>query len=196
MKDCEAVQRTMETLNKTTLEFCEADMRRKLKECQGLRTQAYQHIGDYIEGDKVWYQPLNGNSWLGPAAVLCQRGQSVWLHTSGDIKKAAACKVKPYELIDRESEEYKRLIDQESDEYKKNSRKVMLEDGLKDVESLMDPEKEIQRDALKLADVTSDNVGTNYLKIINSVSFFDLSIYTVELSVSEHGRPEVKEAIK
>ena len=70
----------------------------------------------------------------------------------------------------------------------------MLEDGLKDVESLVDPEKEIQRDALKLADVTSDNVGTNYLKIINSVSFSDLSIYTVELPISEHGRPEVKEA--
>ena len=77
--------------------------------------------------------------------VLCQRGQSIWLHTSGDIKKAAACKVKPYELIDRESEEYKRLINRESDEYKKNSRKVMLENGLKDVESLIDPDKEIQR---------------------------------------------------
>ena len=63
----------------------------------------------------------------------------------------------------------------------------MLEDGLKDVESLVDPEKEIQRDALKLADVTSDNVGKNYLKIVNSVSFSDLSIYTVELPISEHG---------
>ena len=40
----------------------------------------------------------------------------------------------------------------------------MLEDGLKDVESLVDPEKEIQRDALKLADVTSDTLRTNYLK--------------------------------
>ena len=76
-------------------------MKKKLKECQGLRTQAYQHLENYIEGDKVWYQPMNGNSWLGPAAVLCQRGQSVWLHTNGDIKKVAACKVKPYELIDR-----------------------------------------------------------------------------------------------
>ena len=70
----------------------------------------------------------------------------------------------------------------------------MMEDGLEDVENLMDPEKEMQRDAMKLADVTSDNIGTNYLKIINSVSFSDLSIYTVESPVSEHGRPEVKEA--
>ena len=70
----------------------------------------------------------------------------------------------------------------------------MLEDGLKDVESLEDPEKEVKRDALKLANVTSDVVGTNYLRIINSVSFSDLATYTVELPVSEHGRPEVKEA--
>ena len=94
MTDSEAIQRTMETLNRITSEFREADMRRKLKECQEISTQAYQHIGDYVEGDKVWYQLMNGNSWLGPAAVLCQLGQNVWLHTSGDIKKAAACKVK------------------------------------------------------------------------------------------------------
>ena len=95
LTDCEAVQRTMEVLTKTTSEFREADMRRKLKECQGLRTQAYQHMRDYVEGDKVWYQPLNGNSRLGPASVLCQRGQSVWIHTNGDIKMVAACKTKP-----------------------------------------------------------------------------------------------------
>ena len=94
-------------------------------------------------------------------------------------------KVKPYELFDRELDEYKD---------KKASMKVMLEDGLEDVENLMDPEKERLKDAMKLADVTSDNIGTNYLKGINSVSFSDLSIYTVELPVLEHGRPEVKEA--
>ena len=86
----EAVQRTMQLLAQTTHEFREADMRKKLKECQGLRTQAYQHMRDYVEGDKVWYQPLNGNSWLGPASVLCQRGQSVWIHTNGDIKKSCS----------------------------------------------------------------------------------------------------------
>ena len=62
-------------------------MKKKLKECQGLRTQTYQHLENYIEGDKAWYQPMNSNSWLGPMAVLCQRGHSVWLHTNGDIKK-------------------------------------------------------------------------------------------------------------
>ena len=77
MTDSEAVQWTMELLNKTTQEFQEAEMRKKLKDCQGIRVQAYQHMRDYVEGDKVWYQPQNGNSWLCPAWVLCQRGQSV-----------------------------------------------------------------------------------------------------------------------
>ena len=71
MTDSEAVQRTMELLNKTTQEFREAEMRKKLKDCQGVRMQAYQHMRDYVEGDKVWYQPQNGNSWIGPALVLC-----------------------------------------------------------------------------------------------------------------------------
>ena len=40
----EAVQRTLETLNKITAEFWEAEMRKKLKDYQDLRTQAYQHL--------------------------------------------------------------------------------------------------------------------------------------------------------
>ena len=47
---------------------------------------------------------------------------------------------------------------------------------------------------MKLADFTSDKIETNYLKVINSVYFSDLSIYTVEHPVSEYGRPKVKEA--
>ena len=43
MSDSEAVQRTMENLTKIISEFREADMRKKLKDCQRLRTQAYQH---------------------------------------------------------------------------------------------------------------------------------------------------------
>merc|ERR1712237_236135 len=82
-------------------EFREADMRRKLKECQGHRIMSYKHREEYVEGDKVWYQAMNGNAWLGPAAVLCQRGTHVWLHSQGDIKKVAANRVKPYELVER-----------------------------------------------------------------------------------------------
>ena len=96
MTDCEAVQRTLEILNKITAEFREAEMRKKLSDCQDIRTQSYQNLDNYLEGDLVWYQPPNGSSWLGPEAVLCHRGPSVWLHTVGDIKKVASSKVKPY----------------------------------------------------------------------------------------------------
>ena len=46
----------------------------------------------------------------------------------------------------------------------------------------------------KQEEVQLDNVGAKYLKLVNSVSFSDTAIYTVELPVSEHGRPDVKEA--
>ena len=71
----------------------------------------------------MWYQPLNGNSWLGPAVVLCQRGQSVWVHSAGDIKKVASCKVKPFQLVDRKS-------------IKDFSKEVIIEDGMEDVKNL------------------------------------------------------------
>ena len=108
----------------------------------------YHHLEKYIEGDLVWYQPLNENSWLGPVVVLCQRGQSVWVHTIGDIKKVAACKVKPFQLVDRNS--IKDSV----------SKKVMLEDGLEDVQNLLDPK-----------DLEEDTIGAKYLRMANTVSF-------------------------
>ena len=39
-----------------------------------------------------------------------------------------------------------------------------------------------------------DGVGVKYLKVVYHVSFSDAAIYTVEIPVSEHGTPEVKEA--
>ena len=81
--------------------------------------------------------------------------------------ETSACKIKPYELIDRKENKEKEV-----------SKKVMLEDGLEDVENLANLEKEELKDAL-LADAVSDNIGANYLKVINHFSFFDAAIYTV-----------------
>ena len=106
-----------------TSEFQELDMRKKLKYCQSVRIRDYQHRRDYVEGDKVWFQPLNGNAWIGPALVVTQRGQSVYLHTHGDPKKIAACRVKPYELVN-------------TDESTHNTKEVMQEDGLEDIDNL------------------------------------------------------------
>ena len=126
MSDSKAVQRTLKNLTRIVAEFRKANMRRKLKEYQGVQVQSYQHLYNYIDGDLVCYQPLNRNSWLGPVAVLCKQGQSAWVHTIGDINKVAMCRVKPFQLIDRES-----IKDS-------NSRKVMLGDGLENVKNLLD----------------------------------------------------------
>ena len=70
MSFSEAVRRTIENLMRITSEFRESDLRKKLKDCQNLRVINYQHCRNYVEGDKVWFQPLNGNAWIGPALVV------------------------------------------------------------------------------------------------------------------------------
>ena len=85
--------------------------------------------------------------------------------------------MKPYQLINREAVKNKSEQDAEQ-------RQVILEDGLQDVDTLQDT----------LKDEEKDTVGAKYLKEVKSVSFSNLSVYNAELPVSEHGRPEVKEA--
>ena len=70
----------------------------------------------------------------------------------------------------------------------------MLEDGLSDGEDVMAQEEETRKYAINMIDAEKDNVGAHYLKVINHMSFSDYAIYTVELPVSKHGTPEVKEA--
>ena len=60
----------------------------------------------------------------------------------------------------------------------------MLENGLQDVDKLWNKDT--------LEDEEKDTIGAKYLKVVNSVSISDLSIFTVELPVSEHRRPQVK----
>ena len=102
--DAEAVRKIMETIHKVTKEFREAETRVKLKECQGIRTRSYQHQDNYVQGDKVWFQYKDGLAWHGPREVIYQKGNAVFIHSNGDVKKVAACKVKPYELKERKEE--------------------------------------------------------------------------------------------
>ena len=102
--DAELVRRMMETIVKTTIEFREAEMKTKLKECQDIRPRSYRHQGNYIKGDKVWYQYKDASAWYGPASVICQRGNAVYIHCIGEVRKVAAYRVKPCELKERDSE--------------------------------------------------------------------------------------------
>ena len=36
--------------------------------------------------------------------MIYQKGNAVFIHSNGDVKKVAACKVKPYELKERKEE--------------------------------------------------------------------------------------------
>merc|ERR1712240_834030 len=105
LTDAEAVNRIMETIHKVTKEFREAETKVKLKDCQGIRVRSYQHQGNYIAGDKVWYQYKDGNACHGPAEVIYQKGNAIFIHSNGDVKKIAACKIKPYDFKERTEEE-------------------------------------------------------------------------------------------
>ena len=98
--------------------------------------------------------------------MVCQRGQSIYLHKHRDLKKIASCRVKPFKLVDRNEESA--LV----------SKDVMLEDGLEDVENLF-------------TDLKNDEVGASHLRTAQPVSFSDMYTYTMELPISEHWRPEV-----
>ena len=73
------------------------------------------------------------------------------VHIIGDIKKVATFRVKPFQLIDRES-----IKDS-------NSKKVMLENGLEDVKNILDQE-----------DLEGDTIGVKYLRMANTVSFLEM----------------------
>ena len=83
------MQRVLERIPETKAEFREAKMRMKLKDCQGVRVRQDQHQDKYLEGDKVWYQHQDSNTWLGPVEVFYYKQNKVWLYTNGNVKKAA-----------------------------------------------------------------------------------------------------------
>ena len=59
-----------------------------------------------------------------------------------------------------------------------DNRQVMLEDGLQDVDNLK---------KITFEDEQIDTLGAKYLKMVHYSSFSDLSVYTVESPISEHG---------
>ena len=89
-------------------------------------------------------------------------------------KYVAACKVEPYQLVNREGDK---------DEGDAVSKNIIIEDGLKDVENLLD-----------LEDLRGDSIGAKYLRMVSTVSFSYMCAHLVEVPASEHGSPEVKAA--
>ena len=162
--DVEAVRRIMETIHKVTREFREAETKVKLKECQGIRVRSYQHQDKYISGDKVWFQYKGVVAWHGPGEVIYQKGNAVFIHSNGDVKKVAACKVKPYELKERKEENKEGKRDEncwnkmiEEDEKVENNERKDEKEEEKEIEKVEnEDEKEVESDELK------DVIGAKY----------------------------------
>ena len=43
-------------------------------------------------------------AWHGPGEVIYQKGNIVFIHSNGDVKKVAPCRAKPYEIKERKEE--------------------------------------------------------------------------------------------
>ena len=53
ISEIEAVQKVMEII----IKFRKAEIRTKLKDCQGVQVRGFQHQKKYLEGDKMWMWP-------------------------------------------------------------------------------------------------------------------------------------------
>ena len=79
------------------------------------------------------------------------------------------------------------------------NNEVMMEDGLRDVEHMYTEQLNsfyyTKKDTYT-EETKNTNQSTKTLKTLKYVSMMDSCIYTIELPVSEHSRPEVKVAKK
>ena len=192
LTDAEAVNRIMETIHKVTKEFREAETKAKLKDCQGIWVRSYQHQGNYIARDKVWYQYKDGNAWHGPAEVIYQKGNAIFIHSNGDVKKIAACKIKPYDLRERTEEE-----NDPKDDEEKSSETVQEDNSSEnndDNEEINAETEETENENEVRRDHQNDVIGAKYLQVEKSVYFMDYEIFLLEVPVKERGKPEIIEA--
>ena len=220
VSDAECVKRIMERLSKTVSEFREIDMKRELKDCQRLRVMQYQRRRPFIQGDKVWYQQKDSAAWFGPAEVHSQQGQSVWIYSMGDIRKVAACKVKPFDIDqfeenpqDSQSEKNRsnsfsvQNAEDESLDEKENLSNVQSEKNLSNSCSVQNVEDEsfdnsenkmelssVENDSKQEEDIYTDLIGAYYMKMENNLNIDPITIMVVEVPVAEHGLPQVREA--
>ena len=215
LTDAEAVNKIMETRYKITKEFREAETRKKLKDCQGIRVRNYQHQGKYITGDKIWFQHNDGNACYGPANVIYQKGNTIFAYYNGELRKIAMCKAKPYELIERtegEKEEngtnemaapemiskevVQSNVPDENNEQGKPPEIIEEESEAENEDKIEDSETEREEeDESELRrDLQNDIIGAKYLQVEKSVYFMDYEIFSVEVPVKDHGKPEIVEA--
>ena len=151
----------------------EAEMGMTIKDCQGVTVRDYQHRGQYLEGDKVWYQHQDSNAWLGPTEVLYHKENKVCLYMSGNILTVAVCGVKPYKLIPRDKDK----VENDDEKYYNEKENEERQDVIGDNEHVKEND-EIENEV----DVTEDIIGAKYMEMEKSICFFENAIYTIEVS--------------
>merc|ERR1712089_84979 len=171
----------------------------------GIRVRNFQHQGNYIAGDKVWYQYKDGNAWLGPAEVIYQKVNAVIIHSNGDVKKVAACKVKPYDLKERtDKEEEADVLGTNEMAAPEMISKAVVQSNMPGTDELAAPDdkkgdneteiEEIEDENEMRRDFQNDIIGAKYLQVEKSVYFIDYEIFSLEVPVKDHGKPEIVEA--
>ena len=95
----------------------------------------------------------------------------MFIHSNGDVKKVAACKVKPYELKERNEENKEEKRDE-------NRWNKMIEEDNKVENNDKEEEKEIEKEENEdekevRTDGLNDGIGAKYLRIERSVCFID-----------------------
>ena len=191
LTDAEAVNRIMETRHKVMKEFREAETRKKLNDCQGIRVRNYQHQGKYIAGDKIWFQHNEGNAWHGPADVVYHKGNYIFAYYNGELRKVAMCTAKPYELKERTEEEKEKSNEQEEPpEIIEEESEAENDDKIEDSET----EREGEDESELRRDLQNDIIGAKYLQVEKSVYFMDYEIFSVEVPLKDHNKPEIVDA--
>merc|ERR1712082_484774 len=190
LTDAEAVNKTMETIHKVTKEFREAEPKVKLKDCQGIRVRSYQHQGNHIAGEKVWYQYKDGNAWHGPAEVIYHKGNTIFIHGNGDVKKVTACKVKPYDI--KEGEEMRQDEGEKSPEpveeknndkaeadteNNENNDETETETENDEQEERDENEEETENEDEARNDLQNELIGAKYLQVEKNSYFMDYEIF-------------------
>merc|ERR1711867_306062 len=144
-------------IHKVTKEFREAETKVKVKDCQGIRVRSYQY----------------------------QKGNAIFIHSNGDVKKVAACKIKSYELKERTEEKKEENRDEERcPEIIEEENKVENDDKKEESEIEVE-ESEDENEVIR--DLRNNVIGAKYLQVEKSVYFMDYEIFTLEVPVREHG---------
>merc|ERR1712177_19798 len=150
-------------------EFREAETRKKLKDCRKIPVRNYQHQGNYIAGDIIWFQHNEGNAWHGPADVVYQKGNTIFAYYNGEMRKVAMCRAKPYELIERTEEEKNK-----NDEQEETPEIIEEESEAENDEKIEDSETEKEEEDEDIRrDLQNDIIGAKYLQVEKSVYFMD-----------------------